>query len=135
MKNEHLNLAESLLELLEFKSLVDEFGNEYVLYKSSNITEIKDIEDKTAFEAIENHVHIFDNITQKQKESVIDFSKRIGKILLDNLTHKFPHKHFVVFVTINTSVIIRFHQKWDNEPWYYMIDESYEGTELLWFDN
>ncbi len=135
MKKEHLNLAESLLSLLEFKTIADECGNEFVVYKSSNITEIKDIEDKTAFEALENHVHIFDNITKCQKESAVYFSKKLGKILLDNLSYKFPQKHFVVFVTVNTSVIIRFHQKWNDEPWYYMIDESYEGTELLWFDN
>ncbi len=46
MKKEHLNLAESLLNLLEFKTIADDCGNEFVVYKSSNITEVKDIEDE-----------------------------------------------------------------------------------------
>lgn len=135
MKKDHFELANSILDLFEFKTLTDEKGDEYIIYKSSGITEISRVEDRTAFEATENHVHIFDNITKCQKQSVVDFSKRLGQILLDNLSFKYPHKHFVVFVTVNTEVIIRFHQKWENEPWYYSVDEPYEGTELFWFEN
>ena len=135
MRKKHLNLLEWFIDLFEFKSVFDNEGNEYVLYASNEIDDIDVIQDKTAFEAVQNHIHFIDNIKSNEKSRVVDFSKKVGKLLLDALSVRYPNKHFVVFVTIDSTVIIRFHQKWDEEPWYFMMDTIYEGTTIICFDN
>ena len=86
------------------------------------------------FEALDSHFHLIDNIRRYDKQLLIDFGKKIGKLLIDRLSFSFPDKHFVVFVTITDSMIIRFHQKWENEPYYYK--ENLGNNEyMISFDN
>lgn len=137
MRKEHLVILDSCLDLFEFKSISDKKGNEYVFYKSSEINpdDLYAVDDKTAFEAFQNHVHIFENIRTRQKTDAIKFAKKLGSLLIKLLSLNFPDKHFVVFVTVNDSVTIRFHQKWHGEPWYFITEEKYDGSELIWFEN
>jgi len=135
MKKDHFDLLNSCFSLFEFKTVFDNEGNEYVLNASNKTDEITDIEDKTAFEALQNHFHIFDNIRADQKKDIINFSNKFGKALIDILAKNYPSKHFVVFISVDTTMIVRFHQKWKNEPWYYMLNNDYEGTTILCFDN
>lgn len=51
------------------------------------------------------------------------------------LSFSFPDKHFVVFVTITDSMIIRFHQKWENEPYYYSNENFGNNEYMISFDN
>lgn len=108
-----------------------------MVFDSSKIDELdfeEYFEDKTAFEALENHVHIFDNVHKSELADVITFSKRLGELLLYLLHCRYPKKHFVVFVTIDKSVVIRFHQKWSGEPWYYMTEDNAYDSTVLCFD-
>ena len=56
-------------DLFQYKTICDEKGNEYVLFADNEINSIANVQDRTAFEAFENHVHLICNI---QKD---DFKK------------------------------------------------------------
>lgn len=127
-----LSLYNELVDIFEFKIIHDNMGNELVIYKnsSSTIFEGTIIEDKTAFEALDSHFHLIDNIRRYDKKILVEFGEKIGKIMIERLSFHFPNKHFVVFVTITDSMIIRFHQKWENEPYYYS-DENLDKNEYM----
>ena len=110
-----------IVGLLEFKTIKDIQNNEYVLFKNNPLNCIDCIEDKTQFEAIENHVHICDKVNIKQYGYLKKLGNSLGKILLHALKVTYPEKDFIVYVTltINDSMIIRFHQIWENELLYY----------------
>ncbi len=108
-------------KIFEYKTIIDEFSNEYVLFKNSEITVIENIDDKTAFEAMENHVHLIDNVHKKDIQELAAISNIIGNIVLNNLKVSFPSKEFIVYIsiTVHDSMIVRFHQKWADELPYY----------------
>ena len=126
-----IDLLERVSELFEYKVIFDSNKTEYVVYKSSVINNIEDsVDDKTAFEAVENHVHLIDDIKKADYAKLIHLGNQLGKALLNNLTATYPSKRFVVFVTLTDSMIIRFHQKWENEPEYFTVDENSDDVVL-----
>ena len=123
MRN-RLNHFQALAGLFAFKTILDEKGNEYVVYLDSAVENLTGIEDKTVFEALENHVHLLDNIKPKEFEPLISIGSDLGKALLASLKFKYPDKRFFVYVTINSdSFIIRFHQRWEGESPYINPDD------------
>lgn len=135
MKN--IELLYSIANLFDFKVIKDSDGNEYVVYNNSSINFIESpVEDKTAFEALENHVHI----PVKQKKSDFDnacfIGQKLGNALLSSLRQAFRDKNFIVFAAIHKDeIIIRFHQKWESEPVYYDVEADYgKDTKLYAFE-
>ncbi len=120
-------------DLFQFKIITDEQENEYVIFAKSQLNHIENIIDKTEFEAIENHIHLLDNLKKDEYENLIPTAKALGQTLLNSLKHYFPHKHFFVFVTlqVNDSMIIRFHQKWENEMPYYNPSDFISKKEMI----
>ena len=127
----NLDFAIQILNLFKYKVIFDEKGNNYVLLYSNPLNVVEGITDKTAFEALENHVHLIDKIRKRNINDVVLFGKKLGYTLAENLKAAFPDKNFVVFVTITNELIIRFHQKWFDEAEYY--DEHTDGI-LLRFE-
>ncbi len=67
-----IEFLELLVNLFQFKTVHDEKGNEYVLFSDNPINSAVNVQDHTAFEAIQNHVHLLVNI---QKD---ELQKRFG---------------------------------------------------------
>ncbi|MBQ7838102.1 MAG: hypothetical protein IJ395_05720 [Clostridia bacterium] len=130
-------LLKNVANLFDFKTLTDKNGNEYVVYADSKITETDfDIEDKTQFEALETHVHLIDNVKKNDFNDLVEIGRILGKTQLNALKTKYPDKEFCVFVTVDVgeSMIIRFHQVWENEPVYYRPDDfNSDKTKVLMF--
>lgn len=129
---------ESIAGLFSFKTIEDDSGNEYVIYGSSTVTPecLKDVSDKTEFEALENHVHLLYKITKKEFENADEISDILGRTLLNCLRAKYPDKHFFVYVSVDLkdSMIIRFHQEWENEEPYYNAEDDFgKNTKLFIF--
>lgn len=121
-----VELLKYLSEMFDFKTVTDENGNEYVIYAHSGITEIgSEVEDKTQFEAVENHIHLIDNVKKSDFEQLVEIGRVLGETQLNALKAKYPDKEFCVFVSVNVrdSMIIRFHQVWENEFVYYNPDD------------
>lgn len=137
-KTSNVDLLKIITELFRFKLIKDKFGNEYVLNDNNPLKSIESINDKTAFEAVENHVHIIDKVNGNEFETICLVGQVLGKVLICYLEKLYPDKKFVVFVTVtvNDSFIIRFHQKWANEPYYYDTSYDYENdTKVLMFES
>lgn len=127
-----------IADLFQYKTIHDPEGNEYVVYANSVLTKIHPVEDKTAFEAVENHVHIIDSISKKEFETLIPVAKKLGPAVLGNLTASFPEKKFTVYVTVTMgqSLIVRFHQQWEGEsPYYNPSDFRSEKERVFAFSN
>lgn len=134
MRKKDIQTLMSLLDVFEVQTIIDNNGNEYVLLKSCGITSIDTVDDKTAFEAVMNHIHIIDGVKKWNMDGIENFSKRFLNICGEFLHCKYPSKHFVAYITIDDSVTFRFHQKWENEPWYYITeDHAYDST-VLYFE-
>ena len=124
---------ELITNLFKFKTIIDEKGNEYVLFEHSFCEKIKNIQDKTEFEASENHVHLIDNINKDEFERLVPIAKSLGQALLNCLKCDFSDKEFVVYVSIHLkdSMTIRFHQKWENEEPYCWPEEFMSEKEKV----
>ena len=111
----------------EFYTVKDNSGNELVFLSFGNehLESLGGITDKTQCEAVENHVHLFEKISSKEKDSVIKFGTAIANNLLRALQCAFPDKKFIVYLSVNEtdSTIVRFHQIWDNEQIYYDVTQ------------
>ena len=122
-----------MAELFQYKTIQDSFGNEYVVTAGSSLEEAPPVEDKTAFEAVENHVHIVDRVRKDEFEALIDVAHVLGPAVLRNLQMSYPEKKFFVFVSLclGDSMIIRFHQQWEDEVPYYDTSSFSVGTDRV----
>lgn len=79
-----------------------------------------------------------DNISKKEFNEIDSVAQALGKSLLCCLKQDFPTRSFCVFVSVsvNDSLIIRFHQKWPGEePYYSLSDSDNEKEKLFVFEN
>lgn len=104
----------------QFKTLSDRFGDTYILFADNPLDTIPDVSDRTAFEAVENHLHVLDRITAREWRALIGPANQLCQTLLSSLKAYAPHKYFYVSASIrlHDSMILRFHQKWEQEPLY-----------------
>lgn len=124
MRTGKIKFLKDVITLFDFKSVSDGY-NEYILSASCEIENVcACVEDKTAFEALNNHIHLLSRIKKRQRGEIYELSEKLGKLLISVLHSQFPDKHFVVFVTVDSEVTVRFHQKWSDEPWYYITDDE-----------
>lgn len=129
-----VELLSNISSLFEYKTIFDFVGDEFVLLRSSTIESIDfPIDDKTAFEALENHVHIMDHIRKSEMTELVNASKILGMSILSHLKTNYPEKDFYVFVSIKQgdSLIIRFHQKWVHEKPYYDVCDFTDLNEIV----
>lgn len=123
-----------LEQVFNFKTISDEKGNEYVLLASNPLDSIQRIKDKTAFEAVENHVHLLDHLKKQEFEALIPIAETLCKTLAHRLSKQYPNKKFLVYssLTLKDSFILRFHQKWENEePYYNPADFNAEAEKIF----
>lgn len=116
-----IEYLQKISSIFEFKTISDDQNNEYVLFSNSAVDHVEKIDDRTAFEAIENHVHLIDRVSKKYFNTCVSIARVVGKTLLTSLEAQYSQRNFVVYVTVKEqdSMIIRFHQKWKDEPPYY----------------
>ena len=122
---------------VDFKTIYDMKGSAFVVLGEScagkDVSSVE-ITDKTAFEAVENHIHI----SLKKTGFIKLFSLRREGITLCRrfmllLKEKYPTRDFVVYVTVTLgdAAILRFHQKWNGEADYYSDAAPYKNTVLI----
>ena len=126
---DRIEWLERLTEAYRFKEVASEDGYTYILRESYEQEKVGKIEDKTAFEAVENHVHLLDRVKLKEYKKL----EKIAPTLLASLKYQYPSRSFSAYVTItlHDSMILRFHQNWDGEPPYY--DENTRDTQTSLF--
>ena len=130
---DRIEWLERLTEAYRFKEVASEDGYTYILRESYEQEKVEKIEDKTAFEAVENHVHLLDRVRQKEYRTLEKIAPTLCTTLLASLKYQYPSRSFSAYVTItlHDSMILRFHQNWDGEPPYY--DENTRDTQTRLF--
>ena len=126
-----------LADIFHFKTVFDEKGNEFVFFSQSGNIQIKNVNDRTELEALENHIHLLDGIKKYEFGELLLVAEKLGEALLNALKFKYPNKIFVVFVTVDLydSFIIRFHQKWSKEePYYNPADFTLPNSKVFMFE-
>ena len=138
-----MNQFQKLSQLLpvlypKFYTASDPAGNELVFLctdQAPPVSVFQDVvPDRTACEAVENHVHLLDGpIRKRDMPAARCFSTAVAEHLFQALTCAYPDKTFLVFLTLHADgAIIRFHQCWPGEPPYYDETVSYDA-ELIVF--
>ena len=124
---------ELISNLSDFKTMTTQRGEELVFFKNATIYDIDAVEDKTWFEAAENHIHLLDNVRKSEFDALIPVAQKLGRLLLGNLKFPYPDKRFMVFVSLklNDSMIIRFHQIWEYEYPYCNPEEYVNDNERV----
>lgn len=138
-----MNQFQKLSQLLpvlypKFYTASDPAGNELVFLctdQAPPVSVFQDVvPDRTACEAVENHVHLLDGpIRKRDMPAARCFSTAVAEHLFQALTCAYPDKTFLVFLTLHADgAIIRFRQCWPGEPPYYDETASYDA-ELIVF--
>ena len=99
--------------------------------ESKQINENFIVDNKTQWEAMCNHFHLFEKVKMADYAIALEIGTAIAQNLLNELFNIFPDKNFVVYLqlNINETTIIRFHQIWDDEPPYFDTTRPFEdGT-------
>lgn len=133
MKHKRIEYLELIASLFTYKTIVDEAGNEYILFSGNPLDHVNNILDRTEFEAFQNHVHLIFDIKKSELNALVRIADSLGQALLYNLKSCYPEKHFMVFVTshLHDSLIIRFHQKWENEEPFCNVDDFASSEEKV----
>ena len=98
---------ELISNLSEFKTMMTQRGEELVFFKNATIYDIDAVEDKTWFEAAENHIHLLDNVRKSEFDALIPVAQKLGRLLLGNLKLSYPDKRFMVFVSLSGSEFLK----------------------------
>ena len=86
--------------------------------------------DRTSFESLENHIHITEKVKKRDFDMLCKHGEVLGELMLLKLKNDFPDRQFFVYVTVQVgdSMIIRFHQKWEDEaPWMDVEDPAWHN--------
>lgn len=111
-------------------------GIEYILIDKSANKNI--FGDKTKFEALVNHIHILNSDICFCREYLKSKIDELGLYVLNKLVAQFPQHKFIVYIELDNKneVIFRFHQQWEEEPYYYDIkDLNFKNTTIKYFKN
>ena len=81
------------------------------------------MEDRTGYEALLNHVHLFPGpLPPERMAEAREMALATARDLCHALRQTFPEKRFAVFLTVNAEdAILRFHQLWPGEAPYYEV--------------
>lgn len=90
--------------IFKFKLIKDERGNEYILNSDNPLDSVGLIEDKTAFEASENHTHIIEKVRTADFEAACSVEQTLGELLFHSLKREYRDKEFVVFVSVTERI-------------------------------
>ena len=86
------------------------------------------VEDRTGYEAVWNHVHLFSGpFPPEELAEIRTRALAAARDLRHALEQTFPDKRFAVFLTLNPEDgILRFHQLWPGEAPYYQVSGTVE---------
>ena len=119
---------------LDTEIVTDKSSKDFVLLSGSHGELDYEVQDKTEFEAVNNHVHILDKLSPSELDGLREIAPVLCRCIQYTLQAKYPGRQFYVYATasVNDSFILRFHQSWDDEPPYYSPELPY-GDDLFIF--
>lgn len=129
-----VEIIDQMSDFFQTELVKDRRGNEYVLLKSLDWhfgESSNEPDNKTAFEAGQNHIHILDNLSRVELKYLRTTAQNLCDGILSMLCGLYPNKQFFVYASasLHDSFIVRFHQAWSGEPAYF---EGFPSTKKEW---
>lgn len=121
-------------QLLHYHVLTDAAGNELLcLYDDHRKTIPLSVKDKTAYEAVNNHVHLLDDISDEEFSELVEGAPVLCRLIYTNIKTQYPQKKLAVYVAVSRydSLTIRSHQVWPGESLYYNPEDYLFGDERV----
>ena len=91
------------------------------------------VEDKTAYEAGNNHEHLLDDISDEAFSELVADAPVLCRLIYCNIKMQYPQRKLAVYVAVSRhdSLTVRFHQVWTGEPPYYDPEDFSSGDERV----
>lgn len=127
-------LFRTLSQLLHYHVLTDAAGNELLCLCDDHRKTIPlSVEDKTAYEAGNNHEHLLDDISDEAFSELVADAPVLCRLIYCNIKMKYPHRKLAVYVAVSRhdSLTVRFHQVWMGELPYYDPEDFSSGDERV----
>ena len=123
-------LFRTFSQLLHYQVLTDAAGNELLCLCDDHRKTIPlSVEDKTAYEAVNNHEHLLDDISDEAFSELVADAPVLCRLIYCNIKMQYPQRKLAVYVAVSRhdSLTIRFHQVWTGEPPYYDPEDFSSG--------
>lgn len=127
-------LFRTFSQLLHYQVLTDAAGNELLCLCDDHRKTIPlSVEDKTAYEAGNNHEHLLDDISDEAFSELVADAPVLCRLIYCNIKMQYPQRKLAVYVAVSRhdSLTIRFHQVWTGEPPYYDPEDFSSGDERV----
>lgn len=127
-------LFQTFSQLLHYQVLTDAAGNELLCLCDDHRKTIPlSVEDKTAYEAGNNHEHLLDDISDEAFSELVADAPVLCRLIYCNIKMQYPRRKLAVYAAVNRhdSLTVRFHQVWTGEPPYYDPEEFSSGDERV----
>ena len=127
-------LFRTFSQLLHYQVLTDAAGNELLCLCDDHRKTIPlSVEDKTAYEAGNNHEHLLDDISDEAFSELVADAPVLCRFIYCNIKMQYPRRKLAVYAAVSRhdSLTIRFHQVWTGEPPYYDPKDFSSGDERV----
>lgn len=131
-------LFRTLSQLLHYHVLTDAAGNELLCLCDDHRKTIPlSVEDKTAYEAVNNHEHLLDDISDEAFSELVADAPVLCRLIYCNIKMKYPHRKLAVYVAVSRhdSLTVCFHQVWMGELPYYNPEDFSSRDERVFFSH
>lgn len=129
-----IGLFRTFSQLLHYHVLTDAAGNELLCLCDDHRKAIPlSVEDKTAYEAVNNHEHLLDDISDEAFSELVADAPVLCRLIYCNIKMQYPLRKLAVYVAVSRhdSLTVRFHQVWTGEPPYYDPEDFSSGDERI----
>lgn len=128
------DLLRTFLQLLHVHVITDVTGSELLCLCDDRRTTISlSLKDKTAYEAVNNHEHLLDDLSDDEFAVLITDAPVLCRLVYSNIKMQYPQRKLAVYVTVSRydSLAVRFHQVWAKESLYYNSEDFSSGDERV----
>ncbi len=128
------DLLRTFLQLLHVHVITDAAENELLCLCDDRRTTIPlSVKDKTAYEAVNNHEHLLDDLSDDEFAVLAADAPVLCRLVYSNIKMQYPQRKLAVYVTVSRhdSIAVRFHQVWEQEPIYYQSEDFSSGDERV----
>lgn len=129
-----IGLFRTFSQLFHYQVLTDAAGNELLCLCDDHRKTIPlSVEDKTAYEAGNNHEHLLDDISDEAFSGLVADAPFLCRLIYCNIKMQYPQRKLAVYAAVSRhdSLTVRFHQVWPGEPLYYDPKDFSSGEERV----
>lgn len=125
-----VDLCRAFSQLWHVHLLTDAAGKELLCLQDDRRKTIPlAVADKTAYEAVNNHMHLLDDLSDAAFAELAADAPVLCQIIYRNIRLQYPQKRLAVYAEVSRhdSLTVRFHQVWNQERPYWNPEDFASG--------